>query len=146
MSTLSPQQIAERSAQAMLANDPASRRLGMKLEEVRPGYALMRMTITEQMINGHNICHGGYVFTLADSAFAFACNTYNRSTVAAGASIDFLAPSFLDDVLTAEAEERSLAGRTGVYDVLLTNQDGKRIALFRGKSYRIQGTLFSEPA
>ena len=143
-STMDPQLRAERSAEVMMSRDPASQRLGMVLEEIRPGYARMRMTVGENMINGHKICHGGYVFTLADSSFAFACNTYNRVTVAAGAAIDYLAPAYLDDVLTAVAEERSLAGRTGVYDVVISNQDNKRIALFRGKSYRIQGTLFPE--
>lgn len=138
--------IATRSAEVMWSQDLASQKLGMSLIEVRPGYAHMQMTVNEQMINGHKTCHGGYLFTLADSAFAFACNTYNQVTVAASASIDFLAPAWLGDVLTAEAQERSRAGRTGVYDVLIRNQNDQQIALFRGKSYRIKGTLFDDPA
>lgn len=140
----SAQQLAELSAEAMLSGDPASTRLGMVVEEVRPGFARLRMTVVAYMINSHNICHGGYVFTLADSAFAFACNTYNRVTVASGATIDFLAPVYLDDELTAEASEQALGGRTGVYDVVVTNQRGKNVAVFRGRSHRLQGSLFDE--
>ena len=114
------------------------------VEEVRPGYARLRMTVVAYMINSHNICHGGYVFTLADSAFAFACNTYNRVTVASGATIDFLAPVYLEDELTAVATEQALGGRTGVYDVVVTNQRGKNVAVFRGRSHRLQGSLFDE--
>lgn len=138
---MDPQQLAERCAEAMMARDPASLRLGMALVEIGPGYARLRMTVSETMINGHQTCHGGYLFTLADSSFAFACNTYNQVTVASGAAIEFLAPAYLGEVLTAVAEERSRAGRTGVYDVRVTNQDDKAIALFRGKSYRLKGTL-----
>ena len=140
----SAQQLAELSAEAMLSGDPASTRLGMVVEEVRPGFARLRMTVVAYMINSHNICHGGYVFTLADSAFAFSCNTYNRVTVASGATIDFLAPVYLDDELTAEASEQALGGRTGVYDVVVTNQRGKNVAVFRGRSHRLQGSLFDE--
>lgn len=140
----SAQQLAELSAEAMLSGDPASTRLGMEVEEVRPGYARLRMTVVAYMINSHNICHGGYVFTLADSAFAFACNTYNRVTVASGATIDFLAPVYLDDELTAVASEQALGGRTGVYDVVVSNQRGKNVAVFRGRSHRLQGTLIDE--
>lgn len=140
----SAQQLAELSAEAMLSGDPASTRLGMVVEEVRPGYARLRMTVVAYMINSHNICHGGYVFTLADSAFAFACNTYNRVTVASGATIDFLAPVYLEDELTAVATEQALGGRTGVYDVVVTNQRGKNVAVFRGRSHRLQGSLFDE--
>jgi len=93
------------------------------------------------MVNGHAICHGGFIFTLADSAFAFACNSYNFNTVAQGCSIEYLAPARESDVLTAAAQERSLSGRTGVYDIEVTNQRGETIALFRGKSYRIKGHI-----
>ena len=97
------------------------------------------MTVRADMLNGHAICHGGFIFTLADSAFAFACNSYNLTTVASGCTIDFLAPAREGDVLTAVAHERSVSGRTGVYDIEVTNQHGETIALFRGKSYRIKG-------
>lgn len=140
----SAQQIAELSAEAMLSSDPSSTRLGMVVEEVRPGFARLRMTVVAYMINSHNICHGGYVFTLADSAFAFACNTYNRVTVASGATIDFLAPVYLEDELTAVATEQALGGRTGVYDVVVKNQAGRNVAVFRGRSHRLQGSLIAE--
>lgn len=143
--TRSAQQLAELSVEAMLSSDPASTRLGMVVDEISPGFARVRMTVVAYMINSHNICHGGYVFTLADTAFAFACNTYNRVTVASGATIDFLAPVYLEDELSAVASEQALGGRTGVYDVVVTNQQGKNVAVFRGRSHRLQGTLFDEP-
>ena len=126
-------------AERMFANDRASRALGMRIVGVRPGFAELTMTVRGDMVNGHAICHGGFVFTLSDSAFAFACNSYNFNTVAQGCAIEFLAPAHEGDVLTARATERSLAGRTGVYDIEVTNQRGEKIALFRGKSYRIKG-------
>lgn len=131
--------LAERAAEAMFVRDVASQGLGMAIEEVRPGYARLRMTVRPDMLNGHAICHGGFVFTLADSAFAFACNSYNASTVANGCSIEFLAPAREGDELTAVAHERSQVGRSGVYDVEVRNQDGVTIAHFRGKSTRIKG-------
>jgi acyl-CoA thioesterase len=123
---------------AMYAADGASQGLGIKLEAIERGYAKMSMRVRADMLNGHNICHGGFVFTLADSTFAFACNSYNHITVAAGASIEFLAPAYQDEVLTAEAREQNLSGRTGFYDVTVTNQRGERIALFRGRSQRLK--------
>jgi len=135
--------LAEATAKAMYARDNATQALGMKIHEVRPGYARLSMLIRSDMLNGHSSCHGGFIFTLADSAFAFACNSRNQSTVASGCSIEYLAPSAVNDVLTAEAIEQSLAGRTGVYDITVTNQHGKRIALFRGKSYRIRGEVLA---
>jgi acyl-CoA thioesterase len=126
---------------AMYAVDGASRGLGIKLEAIERGYAKMSMPVRPEMLNGHKICHGGFIFTFADSAFAFACNSYNHITVAAGASIEFLAPAFLDDVLIAEAREQSLSGRTGFYDVTVTNQRGEQIALFRGRSQRVKGEI-----
>ena len=139
-----PQALAEAAAEAMFSRDSTSQTLGMRIEEVRPGYARLTMAVREDMVNGHDISHGGLIFSLADSAFAFACNSYNRATVALSASIEFLAPGRLGDLLTAEAQEQALGGKTGVYDVVVTNQDDKRIALFRGKSYRIQGTVIAE--
>jgi acyl-CoA thioesterase len=102
------------------------------------------MTVRPDMLNGHAICHGGFIFTLADSAFAYACNSYNLSTVASGCAIDFVAPAREGDVLTARAAERSIAGRTGVYDIDVVNQRGETVALFRGKSYRIKGHVVDE--
>jgi len=125
----------------MWERDDASRQLGMLLKSVTPGCAELEMPVRADMLNGHAICHGGFIFTLADSAFAFACNSYNLNTVASGCSIDFLAPARGGDVLTATARERSAAGRTGVYDVEVVNQRGECIALFRGKSYRIKGQV-----
>ncbi len=141
-----PQALAELAASAMYGNDPASQALGVKLLSVAPGRASMSMTVRADMLNGHKTCHGGFIFALADSTFAFACNSRNLATVASGCSIDYLAPSFEGDVLTACANEYSLAGRTGVYDVEVCNQDGKRIAIFRGRSYRIKGQVVGEPA
>jgi acyl-CoA thioesterase len=133
------QALAERVAAAMWARDGASQGLGMRIVAVGPGRAELALTVRRDMLNGHAICHGGFIFTLADSAFAFACNSYNLNTVASGCGIDFLAPAREGDLLTAVAHERSAAGRTGVYDIEVTNQRGEKIALFRGKSYRIKG-------
>lgn len=136
-----PQQLAERAAKTMYDSDRASQALGIQLVSVSPGQASMTMTVRADMLNGHKTCHGGFLFSLADSAFAFACNSHNRVTVASGCSIDFLAPVFEADVLTAVASEYSRAGRTGIYDVHLTNQEGKRVAVFRGRSYRLDGLV-----
>lgn len=137
------QQTAERSAAAMWAGDRASQELGMRIESVGPGRAVLSMTLRDDMVNGHAIGHGGYTFTLADSAFAFACNSYNRSTVAAGAEIRFRRPTRLGDRLVAAATERSREGRDGVYDVSVTVGD-EVVATFVGRSKEIGGTLFSE--
>ena len=135
------QALAQRVAERMLDSDRASRALGMAIAQIGPGRATLTMTISGDMVNGHAICHGGFIFTLADSAFAFACNSYNFNTVAQGCSIEYLAPAREGDVLTAVADERSLSGRTGVYDIEVTNQRGETVALFRGKSYRIKGNI-----
>jgi acyl-CoA thioesterase len=140
-----PQSVAERSAHAMYAQDHASQALGMRILEVRPGYARLSMTVREDMVNGHKLCHGGLIFTLADSAFAFACNTYNSVTVASAASVEFLLPARLDDELTATAEERSRSKRTGVYDVVVRNKQGESVALFRGRSHEFGGGIATEP-
>ena len=118
----------------MAARDNAVRALGISLVTISPGRAIMRMRVRQEMTNGHDICHGGMIFTLADTAFAYACNSYNQRKVAAGASIEFLAPGKLDEVLTATAEERTDNGRTGFYDVQVTNPAGETIALFHGRS------------
>ena len=136
--------LAERVADAMYSRDTASKALGIRIAEVSPGHAQLTMPVRADMLNGHAICHGGFIFTLADSAFAFACNSYNFNTVASGCGIDFIAPAREGDILTARARERALAGRTGVYDVEVANQRGETVALFRGKSYRIRGHLIED--
>jgi len=138
---LDAQALAQAVGKTMFAADAASQGLGMTLEEIAPGYARLSMSVRPDMLNGHKMCHGGFIFALADSAFAFACNAHNQNTVASGCTIDFLAPGMENDRLTAVAQERSLAGRTGVYDIAVTNQDGRQVALFRGRSYRIKGQI-----
>ncbi|TDQ38811.1 hydroxyphenylacetyl-CoA thioesterase PaaI [Tepidicella xavieri] len=138
-----PQALAEAVAQAMWSRDHASQALGMRLESIGPGRATLSMAVRRDMVNGHAICHGGFMFTLADSAFAYACNSYNLNTVASACHIDFLAPAREGDVLEAEAVERSASGRTGVYDITVRVRGGKTVALFRGKSYRIQGEVIA---
>jgi acyl-CoA thioesterase len=139
MSELSPQQTADLVREGLYANDRASKRMGMQVLEVAPGRAVLSMTVRDDMLNGHDICHGGLIATLADSAFAFACNSYNELTVASGFTIDLVAPGRLGDVLTARCGEVSKAGRTGVYDTEVTNQRGERVAVFRGRSYTVKG-------
>jgi acyl-CoA thioesterase len=134
-----PQRLAELAGKTMYERDPASQALGMALDAIRPGYARMSMRVRADMLNGHGTCHGGYIFMLADSAFAFACNSHNFNTVGAGCTIDYLAPGRAGDVLVAEAVEQALSGKTGVYDVVVTDQDGRKVALFRGKSHRVAG-------
>ena len=135
-------EVAEKCAQIMWKNDRASRDLGFNLVKVSPGYAEMTLLIDEKHLNGHSICHGGLIFTLADSAFAFACNTYNVSTVAHNNSITFIRPAFLRQKLTARACEVDKTGRSGIYDVSVTNDSNQVIARFRGHSRAIKGTHF----
>jgi acyl-CoA thioesterase len=135
------QALAELAGKTMCERDPASQALGMRLDAIGPGYARMTMAVREDMLNGHRTCHGGYIFMLADSAFAFACNSHNYNTVGAGCTIDYLAPGSEGDLLTAEAVEQALSGKTGVYDITVTNQDGRKLALFRGKSHRVNGMV-----
>ena len=131
------QAVAENVRDVMLADDAASRMLGLQVAEIAPGRAVLTMTVRPDMLNGFAICHGGLIATLADSAFAFACNSRNALTVASGFGIDILKSAKLNDVLTATAEETSLAGRTGLYDITVKNQNGDLIAMFRGRSYRL---------
>jgi len=134
--------LAHRVGEAMFSADVASQQtMGMQLVFCKPGQAQMTMQVTLAHLNGHQICHGGFIFTLADSTFAFACNSHNKVALAASASIDFLKPAQLHDVLTCEGQERVLSGRQGVYDMTVRNQHNEVIALFRGKSAQIQGTL-----
>jgi acyl-CoA thioesterase len=139
------QALAERVAAGMYERDRASQAMGIQIGAIGPGYAELTMTVRADMLNGHAICHGGFIFTLADSAFAFACNSYNLTTVASGCAIDFVAPAREGDVLAAMARERSVSGRTGVYDIEVTNQRGETVAYFRGKSYRIKGHVIEDP-
>jgi acyl-CoA thioesterase len=142
---MSPQDKARKVGETMFAVDTASKdTMGMELLACEPGRAVMRMAVRPLHLNGHQICHGGFIFTLADSTFAFACNSHNRSTVAAGCSIEFLRPSHAGDVLTCEGLEQTLSGRHGIYDMRVSNQRGEVVALFRGKSATIAGTVFSE--
>jgi acyl-CoA thioesterase len=138
------QQIAEATRDAMWPNDRASRLLGITVLAIGPGSATLLMTVREDMLNGHDICHGGFVATLADSAFAFACNACNEVTVASGFDINLLAAAKQGDVLTARAAEVSRAGRTGVYDVNVSNQRGEAVAVFRGRSYAMKGKALVE--
>lgn len=144
---LDPKTLAARVGEAMFAVDAASKDfLRMELLACEPGRARIRMTVREPMLNGHQICHGGLIFTLADSTFAFACNSHNKVTVAAGCSIEFLKPAQLGDVLTCEGVEQVLQGRHGIYDMKVTNQRGEVVAMFRGKSAQIQGSIVAEDA
>ena len=136
--------LAQRVAESMFAADRASRELmQMVLVSCAPGRATLRMTVREQQLNGHQICHGGFIFTLADSTFAFACNSHNKVAVAAGCSIEFLKLAKLGDILTCEGVEQTLTGRHGIYDMRVTNQDGETVAMFRGKSAQIAGSVVS---
>ena len=134
-----PQQLARAVGDKMFELDRASQALGMTLDEVGVGHSKMSMRVRTDMLNGHGTCHGGIIFTLADSTFAFACNSHNHVTVAAGCNIEFLQPVFENDVLTAIGVEIALAGRSGIYDVRVENQKGETVATFRGKSARIKG-------
>ncbi|MDR1968598.1 MAG: hydroxyphenylacetyl-CoA thioesterase PaaI [Burkholderiaceae bacterium] len=139
MSEPSAQQIAHFVGDGMYAKDRAAQDMGIRLSSIAPGRAEMTMTVRENMLNGLDSCHGGYIAALADTAFAYACNSHNEATVASGFSIDFAAPAKLGDVLIATAVEVVKAGRTGIYDTDVINQRGQRIAVFRGRSYTLKG-------
>mgnify|MGYP000111690610 CR=1 FL=1 len=143
-SEMNPQELAEACSASMHSRDHTAQAMGIEIVDVKPGYARLTMTVRKDMLNGHQTCHGGMMFSLADTAFAHACNSYNKPTVASGCSIEYAAPGLEGDLLTAEAVERHRAGRTGVYDITVSNQDGKELALFRGKSYQIKGTVLPE--
>ena len=134
-------ELARTCSQAMWADDAASRELGMELLSVEPGQAVLAMTVTPNMVNGHNTCHGGYIFMLADSAFAFACNTYNQRSVAQHCAITFVTPAELGDRLVARAVERSRVGRNGIYDITVSREEGLLVAEFRGHSRTIEGAI-----
>ncbi len=133
--------LARRSAEAMWADDKAAKALGMSIDAVSAGRATLSMMVTETMTNGHGICHGGYIFTLADTAFAYACNSHGQRTVAQHAMITFIAPGRRGMRLTAEASERQKAERSGIYDITVRDETGQIIAEFRGHSRTIAGAL-----
>lgn len=135
--------LARACADAMWKEDAATQSLGMQLMSVGPGQAVISMTVTDRMVNGHKLCHGGYIFTLADSAFAFSCNTYNQRTVAQHCAVTFVSSAKLGDKLVARAVERQRSGRSGIYDVTVSREDGDVIAEFRGHSRTIEGDLLT---
>jgi acyl-CoA thioesterase len=142
---MTPEQRAEQVGKSMYAADVAAREtMGIEIVSVAPGRAVLRMAVKPLHLNGHKICHGGFIFTLADTTFAYACNSYNKNAVAAGCSIEFLKPGHEGDVLTCEGVEQTLSGRHGIYDMKVSNQKGEVIALFRGKSAVIPGQIFPE--
>ena len=141
---MTPQQLAEAVRDAMWRDDRASKALGMEVRAIGPGTATLTMRVREDMLNGHDICHGGLVSALADSCFAFACNAYNELTVASGFDVNLVAAARLGDVLTASAVELSKTGRTGVYDISVVNQRGAAVAAFRGRSYSVKGKAVVE--
>ncbi len=134
-----PQTVAEAVRRKLFENDFASQGLGMRIESIAPGYARMTMTVRRDMLNGFGLCHGGIITTLADSAFAFACNSHNELTLASGIFIEILNPAHEGDRLLAEAREVTLNGRLGLYDILVTNQHGKNVAVMRGRSHTMKG-------
>ena len=141
---MTPDELAKACADAMWANDDASRGLGFEIKRIASGEADLTMTVRRDMLNGQKICHGGFIFTLADSAFAFACNGHNQFAVAHSCKIDFLAPAFEGDLLTAIAKERYREGRSGIYDVRVINQDDTVIAEMRGNSRTVKGRHLPE--
>ncbi len=134
----------QRYAEKMWGDDAASKALGIQIEVLGPGRAVAKLSVTENMLNGFFVCHGGYIFTLADTAFAFACNTYGVVTLAAGASVEFLKPAHLGDRLTATAIERYHGGRIGIYDVTVSDQDGVDVAVFRGRSHATRRRMLED--
>ena len=138
------QRTAERAVDALWRGDAASQGLGMRVESRSPGCATVSMRVRPDMLNGHGTCHGGFVFALADSAFAFACNSRGDKTVAAGAAIEFLRPAREGDVLRASAAERWRAGRAGIYEIEVRNQQDELVALFRGRSHQLAGRVIDD--
>lgn len=137
-------QTAQLCAERMWSDDKASRHLGMVIDSISEGNAVVSMTVSDEMINGHDTCHGGMIFSLADSAFALACNSQNQIAVAAHCGIDFIQPAYRGDRLTASAVMVHQGGRTGIYDVAVTNQDGRAIAQMRGRSARLKASLIPD--
>lgn len=144
MNESSPDELARRCADSMYKRDTAARGLGISLLDISNGVATMQMTITADMLNGHDICHGGFIFTLADTAFAYACNSYNKVSVAQNCDIDFLIPGREGDVLTARAKEVHKGGRSGLYDVEVVNAEAELVAQFRGRSFQLKGEVIAD--
>lgn len=142
--TTTPQEIAELCADILWRNDSASKKLGVRIENISPGAAETTMSVGQDMLNGHGMCHGGFLFTLADSTFAFACNTYNQRCVAQHCSISYLAPAFVGEKLTAFATETSRRGKNGIYDIRIVNEKRETIVEFRGYSRTVKGTLLPQ--
>jgi acyl-CoA thioesterase len=139
------QRIAEAVRHGLFAKDVAAQSLGMEVESIAPGRSRISMTVRPDMLNGFAICHGGFITTLADTAFAYACNSHNELTVAAGIVVDFLAPVHAGDRLSADAREVALRGRTGIYDITVTNQHNKTVAVMRGRSFTQKGKHIVAP-
>lgn len=146
MRKFSPDELAQACGKAQWEQDPATRALGMKLEDIKAGYAVFSMTVNDTMVNGHGICHGGYIFTLADSTFAFACNSRNQRMVAANCEIAYVAPALLGDELVATAQERTRQERSSITDVTVKKRDGTLVAEFRGHGRTVKGFLIPELA
>jgi len=144
MAVRSGDELAVACAEAMYARDLASKSLGIRIVEIKQGFALLKMAIRADMLNGHDVCHGGFIFTLADTAFAYACNSRNRVSLAQSCSIDFIRPGQAGEELRAEAEERSRQGRTGLYDVTVCGPDGAALAYFRGRSRSLRGEVIQD--
>ena len=144
--SLSAQALAEAAAASMLSRDNATAAMGIALADVGPGHARMTMTVRADMLNGHQTCHGGQLFSLADTAFAYACNSQGLAAVASGCSIDFIRPALAGDRLTASAEVRHQGKTTGLYDVEIVNQLGKTVAWFRGRAHRLGHAILGEQA
>ena len=141
---MTPEQLATACSSAMHETDYAAQGMSITIEDTTPGFARLSMNVRKDLLKRHRMCHGGFIFALSDTAFAHACNSYNRVTVASGCSIEYVAPGFLDDTLTAVAQERQRKGSTGVYDITVYNQNNEELAFFRGKSYQIKGTVLPE--
>lgn len=139
MSKKTPQELAQACAEVMWSDDNASQNLGMRIDHIAPGEAGLSMVVRDDMTNGHSICHGGFIFTLADSAFAFACNGYNQRSVGQQVNITYVAPAYKGDQLLAAAREVLRQPRSGIYDVTVTNQNEDIIAIFRGQSRTVKG-------
>ena len=136
---MTPQQLAEQCAALMWQEDHAARGLGMAICQVGPGTATLSMPVRQDMVNSHGTCHGAFIFAVADAAFAYACNSDNHRAVAGGADINFLAPALLGEVLTAFGTRRQQGGRSGIYDIEVSDRQGTLVAVFRGRSVRVKG-------
>lgn len=141
---MTPDEIAKRCAAIMGQADQAAKWLGVELKNIAPGSCEMTLTIKNHHLNGHGVCHGGFITTLADTCFAYACNSYNKNALASDISVTFLSPGRIDEVLTATTKEITVIGRTGIYDVEVRGDDGRLIAIFRGRSRQIRGQHFEE--